>query len=221
MFKMIIISTITILFGILLRGFPPYVSFNFHNIALQISVWIILSILATFILWQIWLCNVAMHYWLKNRTSEKTIKYAKKAMFALMAGKPETAEQLALKINSHSNCGWLGLLIASSAAKEQNLSEQSYKYLIKAEIIANKNPSFLGFNFNDANEAITFGILKSEIYYNEGQYEKSLIQLKQLYKQFPRNKQILLKLATVHKKLNNQEELEKLIPKLAKWNLTL
>lgn len=57
-----------------------------------------------------------------------------------------------------------------------------------------------------------FGLMKSELYYNQHNHEYALIELKKLYLQSPNNKLILFRLSAIYHALNNWEELLKLLP---------
>lgn len=215
--KLITISTITILIGLFLQKSSQYISFSYNNLLIQIPTWLALTIVLVFIFLQIWLLQLALRYWIENRSINKSIKYAKLAIFALISGNASIAERYALSINSKSRFGWLGLLIAAKAAKEQNIWDKSHKYLLKAEILSTQTSSL--FSFANSNESTAFGIIKSEIYYNEGEYYKCLDELKKLHQAFPSNKQLLFKLTAVYQTLNNWHELIKLLPKLKKYQI--
>lgn len=216
MIKLIIISAITIFMGWFLHQSSAYVSFNYNNLLIQIPTWLVLTLIIIFIFWQIWLIQLAFNYWLQNRRTNKSISYAKKAFFALISGNASMAENYALRIDTRCKFGWLGLLLAAKAAKEQCAWEKCHRYLMKAEILA---PSSGIFNFTDNNQSTTFGITKSDIYYNQGEYDKSLYELKKLYKKFPKNKQLLLKLAAVYQTLNDWQGLIALLPNIKKYQI--
>ncbi len=217
MIKLILISTITIFIGLFLQHSSQYVSFSYNNLPIQIPTWLALTIIMIFIFLQIWLLQLTIRYWLQNRIINKSIKYAKLALFALISGNASTAERYALSINAKSRFGWLGLLIAAKAAKKQGTWDKAHKYLMKAEILATQTSSL--FSFPDRNESTTFGIIKSEIYYNQGEYYKCLDELKKLHKEFPRNKQLLFKLTAVYQTLNDWQGLIKLLPTLKKGQI--
>lgn len=61
-----------------------------------------------------------------------------------------------------------------------------------------------------------FSLMKSELYYNQNNYEYALIELNKLYKQSPNKKLILLRLSSIYDSLNNWPELLKLLATLKK-----
>ena len=61
-----------------------------------------------------------------------------------------------------------------------------------------------------------FSLMKSELYYNQNNYELALIELNKLYKQAPNKKLILLRLSAIYSSLNNWPELLKLLTSLKK-----
>ncbi len=217
MIKLIVISIISITVGLFLQKSSNYVSFTYNNLLIEIPTWIIVAAILVFILLQSWLLRVAFNNWLQNRRSNKSIKYAKKSFFSLMAGNASIAERYALRINASSRFGWLKFLLAAKAAKEQFAWDRCHKYIIKAEILAADSLGVL--SFTDNNETATFGLMKSELYYNQGEYNKCLVELKNLQKQFPSHKPLLLQLAAVYQTLADWRGLIKLLPTLKKYQI--
>lgn len=204
MIKLIMISIVTITIGFFLQKSSYYVSFSYNNILIEIPTWSVLAALIIFFSLQIRLLKSVFH-------NNRSIKYAKRTFFYLMAGDPKLAEKYALKINTKSNFGFLGLLFATTAAKEQLAWERCNKYLFKAEILAEEEAS--------SSEVATFGIIKSELYYNQGEYNKSLYELKKLHKKFPSHKPLLLQLTSIYQTLNDWQALIKLLPILKKYQI--
>lgn len=215
--KLIFISVIIAIIGLFLQNSSHYVSFSYNNLLIEIPTWLVITAIIIFTFWQIWLLKLTFNNWLQNRSTNKSIKYAKQSFFSLMAGNTKMAERYALQINTKSKFGWLGLLLATKSAKEQCAWEKCHKYIMKAEILATQSSGII--NFIDSNETATFGMIKSELYYNQGEYNKCLYELKKLHKQFPRHKPLLLQLTAVHQTLNDWQGLIKLLPTLKKHQI--
>lgn len=213
MLRLILLSIITIAITFLVQNSSKYVSFSYNNNLFQIptSVIIISILIISFL--QFWLFKSAIVNWLNLKKINKSLKYAKKAFFYLMTGQASTAENLALKINNNSNYGWLSLLLAANAAKQQACWGNAHKYLTKAEILVEQNKS--GFT-EDRNEVATLGIIKADLYYCQKEYQKCIWELKKLLQKFPKHHELLMKLTAIYQSMQNWEELIELLPLLKK-----
>lgn len=215
MLNIIILSITTVFIGVFLQKSSKYLSFSYNNITVEIPMMIVIIGSAILILLQFYLIKVAIKNWWINRRLVKSIQYAKKSLFALIAGNAVISEKFALKIDPRPPFGWLGLLLATSAAKQQRNLENCNKYIIKAEILANQYKEII----KDPNELATFGIIKVDLYATQMEYHKCIFELKKLYIEFPKYTPILSKLIELYKITTDWVELIKLLPYVKKSKL--
>lgn len=90
---------------------------------------------------------------------------------------------------------------------------QAEKYLSK---INNSNTNNL-VQFNWLKSLVE--LIKSEIYYNQADYDLALMELNKLNIKLPNYKLILLRLTAIYNSLNNWQELFKLLPVLKKYQI--
>ncbi len=212
MLRLIFLSIITIIIKGLLQNSSKYVSFSYNNVAFQIPTWTIIIAIFIISFVQFWLFKSAINNWLNYKKINKSLKYAKKAFFYLMTGQTSIAENLALKIKDQSACGWLGLLLATNAAKQQAAWENAHKYLTKAEILAEQQVRFI----QDSNEIATLGIIKADLYYCQREYQQCILELKKLLKKFPKHPTLLIKLTVIYQNMQDWLALIEILPLLKK-----
>jgi|GEM_PF-1476712 heme biosynthesis-associated TPR repeat protein len=178
MIKYILFLVIAITVGVFLQKSSPDVSFTYNNLLIKIPTWQVISGILIILFLQNWLFKIATSNWLKNKRTNKSLKYAKKIFLSLIAGKIDTAENYSLNLNNLININ----------------NNSQFNWLLSL-----------------------FNLMKSELYYNQGNHELALIELNKLHKKLPNNQLILSRLTTTYQSLNDWQQLIKLLPTLKKY----
>ena len=100
MIKFILLLVIAVAVGVFLQKASPDLSFTYNNLLIKLPIWQVVSGILIIIILQYLLFKVAFNNWLKIRHTNKSLKYAKKIFFSLIAGKIENAENYSVNLNS-------------------------------------------------------------------------------------------------------------------------
>ncbi|MDP1574543.1 MAG: heme biosynthesis HemY N-terminal domain-containing protein [Coxiellaceae bacterium] len=214
LFSLFFLLLIAVGLGFLVQKDPGYVVIGYNHWTAATSLWVAVSIIALtfFILYLVVtvLKNIFSipEYFSHRRfilNLQRYQKYISQGIADLSVGNDRAAEKLFIKL-VRKNKHYTTYLLAAQAAQAQQAYDRRDQYLKHAFQLAGNN---------------TFAVsLVQGVYYLQAeQYDESLVILKQLYKQEPKNSLLLKALKALYFKNRDWQSLQLILPQLKKQKL--
>jgi len=213
--------TAAVFFAIFTKDNPGYVMLAYNEWSIEMSA-VLLAVLLTALF-------VALYYtirfllglkaipgrtlgWQATRKGTKAHEGLSRGLLTLAEGKWAEAEKILIKIAPNSKTPVLIYLGAARAAHGLGAMKKRDAFLLEAKKIAReqKYPKVVD---------VAIGITQAELLFLQGQYEQSLVVLRELRNVAPKNKHILLLLVKANKKLDNWERIRDLLPEISKQKI--
>ena len=201
--------------GVLLHEDPGYALFAYKGWTVEMPLWIaILAMLVLFIVTLFGFSLVQRFFstidniktWWHYRHKKTARTQTDKGLLELAAGRWKNAERLLIKSAHFSETPLINYLSAAKAAEEMGAENRRDHYLEQASIYGEDS-------------ALAIGLTQAQLQLTEGQLDKSLKMLQQLYQQAPDNPKVLKYLYMAYEAKNDYEAIFKLLPALRKQSV--
>ncbi len=140
--------------------------------------------------------------WFGVRKLKRSRRYTNEGIIKLMEGDYKQAEKRVTRWSNHHDMPLLCYLVASEAADNQGKIEQRDHYL---QLAADQPDSYLVVELTRARQHV-----------RQKQFEKALVTLDELHREYPNNSMVLSLLKTTYVELKRWEALLSLLPRLLK-----
>ncbi|MET1254993.1 heme biosynthesis HemY N-terminal domain-containing protein [Aliikangiella maris] len=201
--------------GSWIKNLPGFVIVAYQTTTYEMRLWVAVAINFLFILVLALIIYFAYKLlkntrrfkdWRGNRHIKRARKLTVQGMLAFSEGRWKDAEEAMVNAAKTANTKLINYLIAAQAAQHQNAETRRDYYLKQASQV-------------EPNAKIAIGLTQAQLQIQHNQYEQALASLTQLKSKNPNHPYVLKLLCQLFRKLQEWEQLVKLLPQLKKQQI--